>query len=233
MGRHPHESPYPLAATAVRDDARWAPLAAPSSSDESDHDPAREQPYAPAPPAADSWLASRPILYREITPRARPRQRPAPAPAPEAVPPAPRVGLLRGLGRIVGLGPSPAAPLGYTSSAARAFAAGMGDALLERAQALFVEIEREGIVDSAVLAERLDVPSGRLRALVTEPLERRAAALGLDRPFLLGTASPSGRRTWADRDGLAAVLTPELRAERRRRSEPGHVPVNQGGSEAA
>lgn len=230
MGRHPHESPYPVAGIAARDDARWAPLTAQSSSDEDD-EPVPSAPYAPAPPAA-AWLATRPILFRE-TARGATRSRPAPPPAPEVAPSAPRVGLLRGLRRIVGLGASTPAPLGYTPSSARAFVADLSDAQLERAQTLFVAIEREGIIDSAALADELRVPSSRLRVLVTEPLENRAAALGLERPFLLGTASPSRRRTWADRDGVAAVLAAELRAERERRSTPGHLPDDQGGSEAA
>ncbi len=235
----PHESPYPAAGSTEPDNARWAPLTAPSSADESepgadDLGPA----YAAAPPAADEWLRSRPIIYQDIAPVALIPEDVGPEPTPVAIPTpvaaAPRSSLFRGLRRIVGGRRSAASgPIGYTPEACAAFAAGASDALLARSLVLFDELERQTVVDSAALALCLGVPSGRLKALVTEPLERRAAALRLPVPFVLSTSSESGRRTWSDRAGVAAVLVRALRKQQRLRADPGYAPVNEGGSEAA
>lgn len=241
MGAIPHESPYPTAGAAVRDNARWAPLTAPLSSDQTEPGADdRETAYAAAPPAADEWLKSRPIIFDDVTPVALIPEdaEPDPVGAPVAVPipisAAPRPSLFRGLRRIVGgRRSSTPAPLGYSPDACAAFAAGASDALLARSLVLFDELQRHTVVDSAALALSLGVPSGRLKALVTEPLERRAAALRLPVPFVLSTSSQSGRRTWSDREGVAQVLVRALRKQQELRANPGYAPVNEGGSEAA
>ena len=221
MGTMPHEPPYPVAGAAVRGRARWAPLTAPRGSDDGAEAGAESegQPYAAAPPSPDAWLGTRPILYRQVAPAIF-----DPPPAPPALsPPRPRrrkSGLFAGLRRALGRDSIPA-PLGYTPAAAAAFSAGLSDGLLRRASTLFDALVAESVVDSARLADRLGVTPGRLRTLVTEPLERRARALGLPRPFALGTAAKTRRRTWSDHEGVATILAEALRAERGRRADKG------------
>jgi hypothetical protein len=111
----------------------------------------------------------------------------------------------------------------YDDDACRAFAAGLGDAVLARAETLFGLLAAHGDVESPELALALGLARPQLIAgAVNTRLKVRAGELGLPLPFLGGcshTAVGRPRRTvWRDRgDGTSARLLAALAAERQRR----------------
>ncbi len=112
---------------------------------------------------------------------------------------------------------------GYDAATCRAFAEGLGDAVLERAARLFALLAEQGEAESGEVALVLDLARPQLIAgAVNTRLKVRAGELGLPLPFLGGcshTAVGRPRRTvWRDRgDGTSARLLAALAAERQRR----------------
>ena len=111
----------------------------------------------------------------------------------------------------------------YDATACAAFAEGLGDAVLARAEALFALLAEHGEVESGEVALALGLARPQLIAgAVNTRLKTRAAELGLPPPFAGGRsheAEGTPRRTvWRDRgDGTTARLLAALRAERARR----------------
>jgi hypothetical protein len=110
----------------------------------------------------------------------------------------------------------------YDAVTCRAFAEGLGDAVLERAVRLFALLAEQGEAESGEVALVLDLARPQLIAgAVNTRLKVRAGELGLPLPFDGGcshTAVGRPRRTvWADRDGIAARMHAALRAEQARR----------------
>jgi hypothetical protein len=107
----------------------------------------------------------------------------------------------------------------YDAPACRAYAEGLGDAVLARAEILFALLAEHGEVESGEVALALGLARPQLVAgAVNTRLKTRAAELALPPPFAGGTsrrAEGAPRRTvWRDRgDGTTARMLAALRAE--------------------
>ena len=113
----------------------------------------------------------------------------------------------------------------YDPPACRAFAEGLGDRVLARAETLFALLAEHGEVESGEVALALGLARPQLVAgAVNTRLKTRAAELGLPLPFAGGSshrAEGTPRRTvWRDRgDGTTHRLLAALRAERAARRD--------------
>jgi hypothetical protein len=131
-------------------------------------------------------------------------------------------------------GADPALSPDYDEHTCEVFAAGLGDAVLPRAEWFFLylataafaaedEDERYGL-ESTDLAESLNLASPRqIASTLTNSLKKRAKKLGLPYPWIQSQDGSSGtvRTTWIARRGEeAGALHSAIRTERERRGIP-------------
>lgn len=101
----------------------------------------------------------------------------------------------------------------YDRRACRLFVAGLGDGVLENAQAFFGLLVRDGQVGSLALSNVLAVGSPRnISSVLTTPLKRRAKALGLPYPWEEG-ASADSRTIWLDPTGACKRILEAIHRE--------------------
>src|SRR5438128_935874 len=77
----------------------------------------------------------------------------------------------------------------YDDRTCAVFASELGRIVIERAFTLFENLDEPGRIDSLALAEKLDTTPRELSGMLTTPLKRRAAALGLPLPWEGGRGS--------------------------------------------
>ncbi len=111
---------------------------------------------------------------------------------------------------------------GYDPAACEAFAAGLDDEVLVRAELLFVLLHERSRLDSLELATALSAPVVQLWGLLTNPMKRRADALGLPLPYAVVEGGSAQDPVWTDAGGVAGRMQDALaeEIERRRRAAP-------------
>lgn len=116
--------------------------------------------------------------------------------------------------------PAPRNPV-YDEATCREFLAGIGDAVLPRAELFFRTLAQKAADDQGLtsleLAALLEVDSPRhVPSLLTNSLKRRAKVLGLPKPWD-EAATAEGRTVWVDREGIAHRMFTVLMDEEFRR----------------
>jgi hypothetical protein len=105
----------------------------------------------------------------------------------------------------------------YDATTCRLYVETLGTGVLNKAMVFFRLLSSNGQVGSVELTQALSLGTPRnLPSAMTNSLKQRAAALGIDRPWLEGVSNDD-RTVWIDRDGIASRMFEALQSENHRR----------------